>query len=71
MKKMCATCKYLGVPNSEPPCIDCRHYDKWVMKIPAWWAREWLGSFDASSATQCFTAVNQLKQMLEGDNGLK
>ena len=30
--------------------------------------QKWLSSFDASSATQCFTAVNQLKQKLEEGN---
>ena len=29
---------------------------------------EWLESFDTSSATECFTAVNLLKQRLEGEN---
>ena len=28
---------------------------------------EWLNSFDTSSATECFTAVNLLKQRLEGE----
>lgn len=28
---------------------------------------EWLNSFDSSSATECFTAVNLLKQRLEGE----
>lgn len=29
--------------------------------------REWLSSFDTSSATKCFEAVNLLKQRLEGE----
>ena len=28
---------------------------------------EWLNSFDTSSATKCFEAVNLLKQRLEGE----
>lgn len=28
---------------------------------------EWLNSFDTSSATKCFEAVNVLKQRLEGE----
>lgn len=28
---------------------------------------EWLNSFDTNSATECFTAVNLLKQRLEGE----
>lgn len=28
---------------------------------------EWLSSFDTNSATECFTAVNLLKQRLEGE----
>lgn len=31
--------------------------------------KEWLSSFDSSSATECFTAVNLLKQRLEGEDG--
>lgn len=30
---------------------------------------EWLNSFDTNSATECFTAVNLLKQRLEGEDG--
>lgn len=29
--------------------------------------KEWLSSFDTASATECFTAVNILKQKLEGE----
>lgn len=29
--------------------------------------RTWLSSFDTASATECFTAVNLLKQRLEGE----
>ena len=28
---------------------------------------KWLSSFDTASATECFTAVNLLKQRLEGE----
>ena len=31
--------------------------------------RTWLSSFDTSSATKCFEAVNLLKQRLEGEDG--
>lgn len=31
--------------------------------------KTWLSSFDTSSATKCFEAVNLLKQKLEGENG--
>ena len=31
--------------------------------------KEWLSSFDTNSATECFTAVNLLKQRLEGEDG--
>lgn len=30
--------------------------------------RMWLSSFDTASATECFTAVNLLKQKLEGED---
>ena len=30
---------------------------------------KWLSSFDTASATECFTAVNLLKQRLEGEDG--
>ena len=29
--------------------------------------QKWLSSFDTASATECFTAVNILKQRLEGE----
>ena len=31
--------------------------------------QKWLSSFDTASATECFTAVNLLKQRLEGEDG--
>ena len=31
--------------------------------------QKWLSSFDTASATECFTAVNILKQRLEGEDG--
>lgn len=30
---------------------------------------EWLSSFNIDSATECFTAVQELKRRLEGENG--
>ena len=30
--------------------------------------KDWLSSFDTASATECFTAVNLLKQRLEGED---
>ena len=30
---------------------------------------KWLSSFDTTSATKCFEAVNLLKQRLEGEDG--
>ena len=34
---------------------------------PQEWIKRWLNSFDTASATECFTAVNLLKESIEND----
>lgn len=34
-------------------------------------AAEWLGTFDTDSATECFTAVQELKKIIEGEEPCK
>lgn len=34
---------------------------------PQEWIKEWLNSFDISSATKCFEAVNKLKEAIEDE----
>lgn len=60
MGKYCGTCIYNDMPLKKCPCSSCNYeYDKWMGLT------EWLNSFDTNSATECFTAVNILKQRLE------
>ncbi len=62
MNKYYGTCIYYDMPLEKCPCSLCNHeYDKWMGLT------EWLNSFDTSSATKCFEAVNLLKQRLEGE----
>lgn len=51
--------KLVYTENGYEPCIEQ------VITVDA--LREWLSSFDSNSATECFTAVNLLKQRLEGE----
>lgn len=59
-KNDCRTCEFFDRCRlDEEPCSTCiRSYG---------WFKGWLNSFDSSSATECFTAVNQLKEALEDD----
>lgn len=50
--------KLVYTENGYEPCVEQ------VIAVDA--LREWLSSFDTSSATKCFEAVNLLKQRLEG-----
>lgn len=62
MKKCCDNCIYNDMSLEKCPCSLCNNEnDKWMGLT------EWLNSFDTNSATECFTAVNLLKQRLEGD----
>lgn len=58
----CTNCKYRNRDWDNVRCRLCDNYNLWT---PPHWLEEWLNSFDASSATECFTAVNILKQKLE------
>lgn len=60
MKKCCDNCIHREMPVEKCPCLSCNYkYDKWMGLT------EWLNSFDTNSATECFTAVNILKERLE------
>ena len=61
LKKNCMTCKYYPCDYTEIPCNACFCHDKWEEP----WITDWLNSFDTTSATKCFEAVNLLKQRLE------
>lgn len=64
---ICGTCG-IGIECSRKNTEEmrmCEFYvaeNKWIGKG----IKEWLSSFDTSSATKCFEAVNLLKQRLEG-----
>ena len=65
-EKTCKTCRY--GQNNNIRCYVCERcsgtYKEWDCED---WLKEWLSSFDTNSATECFTAVNLLKQRLEED----
>ena len=71
-KKGCQDCKYFYTDPKESPCKDCidtKDNCNWELnpEILYPWLTEWLSSFDTSSATKCFEAVQLLKQRLEGE----
>lgn len=59
-------CSETMMNNCRKKHISCIEYDSahiYTKKA----LKQWLSSFDSSSATKCFEAVNLLKQRLEGD----
>lgn len=52
------------VGKCEP--ISCRWYEENVSEVSDG-IKNWLSSFDTASATECFTAVNLLKERLGKD----
>ena len=66
-EKHCHNCKwgYTEECTAEGKCPD----EPWVIEDwePEQWLVEWLNSFDISSATKCFEAVNKLKEAIEND----
>lgn len=63
-EEICTTCKYRNIEHYDWPCNSCDDLQRWENPINGWLV-EWLSSFDTNSATECFTAVNLLKQRLE------
>ena len=58
LKAMCGRC-------DDSYCSDkCFEYEETEENIEDG-LKEWLSSFDTNSATECFTAVNLLKQRLQ------
>lgn len=66
-KRDCNTCNFRYLDLMEFPCSDCFCHGRWENPINDWLV-EWLSSFDISSATECFTAVNLLREKLEAGN---
>ena len=67
-EKSCNTCKWRNTKEcvKEYKCLDeAKMHPDWE---PEQWLVEWLNSFDISSATECFTAVNRLKEVIEDDD---
>lgn len=66
-EKSCKNCNhgYNAECTAEGKCPD----EPWVIEDwePMQWLVEWLNSFDTASATECFTAVNLLKEAIEND----
>lgn len=52
---------YTGILDAETGMVT-------VQKLPTTedWVKYWLSSFNTDSATECFTAVQQLKEKLNG-----
>ena len=65
-KKSCTNCRDSYCAGNSERCRRCSNdYSLWT---PQKWFTDWLNSFDTSSATKCFEAVNLLKQRLEEKN---
>ena len=58
-------CKFCGIflTNDHAPCKEICEERETIADV----VRTWLSSFDTSSATKCFEAVNILKERLEGE----
>ena len=66
-EKNCLTCRF-GQQDDDfcYPCTKCdTSYSSWESCI---WLSYWLNSFDTTSATKCFEAVNILKERLESED---
>ena len=61
-EKTCKTCNYCCCKDWLEPCFSCKDYSLW--ECPDW-LTYWLNSFDTSSATECYTAVNLFKQTID------
>jgi len=59
--------KYTDEEIDNAQAVEQAYVDKMVELAVEESRREWLNSFDTSSATKCFEAVNLLKQRLEGE----
>lgn len=59
--------KYTDEEIDKIQAVEQAYVDKMVEMTVEELRREWLNSFDTSSATKCFEAVNLLKQRLEGE----
>ena len=67
-EKKCSNCRDCYCDkNSSLRCSRCD--DNFNLWTPPYWLEKWLNSFDTSSATKCFEAVNLLKQRLENEDG--
>ena len=61
---ICGICSETTRINCKKKDVPCMAYDsEYIKTVKA--LKEWLSSFDSSSATECFTAVNILKERLE------
>lgn len=61
------TPKYTDEEIDRAQAVEQAYVDKMVELAVEESRREWLNSFDTSSATKCFEAVNILKERLEKD----
>lgn len=61
-EKTCDSCRFKRYGHNNVVCAFCVDFSRWDTPD---WLTEWLSSFNTDSATECFTAVNILKQKLE------
>lgn len=68
-KNDCRTCEFFDRCRlDEEPCSTCiRSCGEESGWKPNGWFKRWLNSFDISSATKCFEAVNKLKEAIGND----
>ena len=59
--------KYTDEEIDKAQAVEQAYVDKMVELAVEESRKKWLNSFDTSSATKCFEAVNLLKQRLEGE----
>ena len=60
--KECYTCKFSHKDEEEYPCSICLGCNRWESPD---WLDDWLESFDSSSATKCYEAIDLLKKEIE------
>ena len=63
---ICGICSETTRINCKKKDVPCMAYDSAYINTKKA-LKQWLSSFDTSSATKCFEAVNLLKQRLEGE----
>ena len=65
-EKNCMNCRDCYCARNSERCKRCdNNFSLWT---PQKWFVDWLDSLDSNSATECFTAVNILKERLNNND---